>query len=185
MDKRICRVRLLDLPFQVDKPFDYFLPFFDENTKPGALVAVPFGGGNNTKIAVITKLCEVSADIDITKLKPVHRVIYPEFSLREDMLALAQFMHEQTLCSFGEAVKAILPVSSFSKLSDAYYIKKEENAPDSPIINIVKKRPGITENELTKLAEGQMRRSLEMWNKDSLNDKKIRKDFDQYTNRNK
>ena len=51
MDKRICRVRLLDLPFQVDKPFDYFLPFFDENTKPGALVAVPFGGGNNTKIA--------------------------------------------------------------------------------------------------------------------------------------
>lgn len=40
-------------------------------------------------------------------------------------------------------------------------------------------------NELTKLAEGQMRRSLEMWNKDSLNDKKIRKDFDQYTNRNK
>ncbi len=152
MDKRICRVRLLDLPFQVDKPFDYFLPFFDENTKPGALVAVPFGGGNNTKIAVITELCELSADIDITKLKPVHRVIYPEFSLREDMLALAQFMHEQTLCSFGEAVKAILPVSSFSKLSDAYYIKKEENAPDSPIINIVKKRPGITENELTKLA---------------------------------
>lgn len=40
-------------------------------------------------------------------------------------------------------------------------------------------------NELTKLAEGQMRRSLEMWNKDSLNDKKIRKDFDQYTNMNK
>ena len=40
-------------------------------------------------------------------------------------------------------------------------------------------------DELTKLAEGQMRRSLEMWNKDSLNDKKIRKDFDQYTNRNK
>ncbi len=40
---------------------------------------------------------------------------------------------------------------------------------------------GKERDELTKLAEGQMRRSLEMWNKDSLNEKKIHKDFERYT----
>lgn len=40
---------------------------------------------------------------------------------------------------------------------------------------------GEERDELTTLTENQMRRSLEMWNKDALNDKKIRKDIEQYT----
>ncbi len=157
MDKKICRIRLLDLPFQIDKPFDYYIPKADKDIKKGALVAVPFGGGNTTKIGIVTDLID-DAETNI-KLKPLHRVIYPEFTLTDEMLNLAKFMHGQTLCSFGEAVKAILPVNSFSKLEDAYYITEGE-LPDEPVLNLVCKKPGITEKEILKIAGDGARRTL-------------------------
>ncbi len=40
---------------------------------------------------------------------------------------------------------------------------------------------GEEREELTRLTESQMRRSLEMWNKDALNDSKIHKDMLRYT----
>ncbi len=53
------------------------------------------------------------------------------------------------------------------------------------LLQEISKMPqGEERDELAQLTESQMRRSLEMWNKDALNDNKIHKDLLRYTEDN-
>ena len=102
----ICEVYLLDVPYHIDRPFDYSAP---DGASEGSVVKVPFGRANKLRLGVITKLKETTEEENI---KPVHSVHSSRFSLSREMLGLCFFMKEYTLCTFGEAVRAILPPGS-------------------------------------------------------------------------
>ena len=121
MKQLICRVHILDLPFHADRPFDYFVPQTVKEVHIGNFVAVPFGGANRTQVAAVTEIRE-AVDAELSKLKPLHAVIYPDFSLDEDDMALVRFLCSRTLCSYGDAIKAVCPVSSFSQVTENYSV---------------------------------------------------------------
>lgn len=108
-----CEVYLLDLPYHLDRAFDYIAP---EGISRGDIVRVPFGRLNNLRLGVVAavkdSLDAVAGDIQI---KPVHSVVHKQFALTEEMLGLCLFMREHTLCSFGEALRAILPPGAFNE----------------------------------------------------------------------
>ncbi|MBR7116753.1 MAG: primosomal protein N' [Clostridia bacterium] len=109
-----CEVYLLDLPYHLDRPFDYFTESSD--IKVGSIVRVPFGRANRLRFGVVSAIKDAPTmtggeDINI---KPVHSVTHEMFSLSEEMLGLCLFMKEHTLCTFGEAFKAILPPGALS-----------------------------------------------------------------------
>lgn len=146
MNQTVCRVHIIDLPFHADKPFDYFIPD-GVPVRPGNFVAVPFGGGNRTSLALVTALVE---DDGTRKLKPVHSIVYGEYSLDEGTLGLVRFLSDRTLCSYGDAVKAILPVNSFAHLTDAFYPVQGAEEHDSDIFAYIVKKPGVTRPALEK-----------------------------------
>ncbi len=100
-----CEVYILDVPYALDRPFDYAVKD-GEPVVPGNLLKVPFGKGDNQRIAIATRLKETS---DAEHIKPVHTVMKDRFTLSDEMLGLCLFLKERTLCTFGEAVKCILP----------------------------------------------------------------------------
>ena len=98
-----CEIYLLDAPYHIDKAFDYAL------TLPigvGGIVKVPFGRSNNLRLGVITKIKEECDGADLKSVRCAHS---ESFSLSSEQLALCFFLKEYTLCTFGEAVRAILP----------------------------------------------------------------------------
>jgi len=123
MGPTVARVYLLDVPYYVDKPYDYFIP---EEIRPflnvGGFCIVPFGGGNKKQLAIISELVCVS---DIERLKPVLASAYEKLTLTEELKNLCFFIKEQTFCTLGDAVRTVIPAAAFSKLKEYYSIVPE------------------------------------------------------------
>ena len=105
-----CEVYLFDAPYHIDRPFDYSC---GENVRDGSVVKVPFGRANNPRYAVVTKLKDRA---DGEGIKSVLSVFDESLSLNEEMLSLCLFMKEHTLCTFGEAVKCLLPQGALREI---------------------------------------------------------------------
>ncbi len=112
-----CEVYILDVPYHVDRPFDYSC---SDELKPGSIVRVPFGKTDNLRLGVVSCLKEESLG---KKIKPVHSAICADFALTEEMLGLCLFLKEYTLCTFGEAVKTVLPPGALSEKINIKYDK--------------------------------------------------------------
>ena len=113
-----CEVYLLDTPYHIDRPFDYSC---GQGLRPGCIVRVPFGRSGKTRLGVVTKVkesCEIPEGVTV---KGVAGTVSPVFTLTEEMLGLCFFLKEFTLCTFGEAVRTILPPGAFSDILNVRY----------------------------------------------------------------
>ncbi|MBP5618202.1 MAG: primosomal protein N', partial [Clostridia bacterium] len=110
----VVRVAVDQTVFHYDKPFDYLLPAeWEEKGQPGCRVTVPFGRGNRKRQGVILSRDVVS---DLGTLKPIAAVLDEEPVLSAEMLALAEWVHEHTFCTYYDAVKLMLPTGIHMKL---------------------------------------------------------------------
>ena len=107
----VVGVFLVGVPYIADKRYDYL--WQDHLPAPvcGQLVTVPFGRGNHHRTAVVATVSEAE---DCGRLKAVFAAEDVRFALTEEMMALAGFLRRHTLCSFGDAVRAILPPAFLS-----------------------------------------------------------------------
>ena len=103
-----CEVYLFDAPYHIDRPFDYSC---NEDISVGDIVKVPFGKYNNQRFAVVVRIKDTS---DSDGIKAVSSVLDKRYSLNSEMLGLCSFMKGHTLCTFGEAVRTILPPGALS-----------------------------------------------------------------------
>ena len=114
MIRLIYEVYILDVPYHIDRPFDYFS---SESFAVGSIVKVPFGRSDKLRVGVITR-AKASRDVSSdAKIKAVHSLCHAQYALSSEMLGLCLFMKEYTLCTFGEAVKAILPPGALCSYS--------------------------------------------------------------------
>ncbi len=112
-------VYLLDNPYCIDNLFDYFIPLeMRGEIFPGRFVTVPFGRGNRKQMAVVRSLSHCPSYNDV---KPVDSVCLDRPEVSEEMLSLCDFMKEQWLCTFGEAIRCVVPSSALGKMSEFYY----------------------------------------------------------------
>lgn len=124
MSLEYAQVRLLDVPYSLDKPFDYFIPpQLRDTVTRGSYVTVPFGPKNRRCMAVVTKVHGEAGEFDT---KPVDSVCSEDIHVSEEMFALCDFMQEQTLCTFGDAVKAMIPTAAVGKLTVYYSLSDEK-----------------------------------------------------------
>ncbi len=103
-----CEVCLLDAPYHLDRPFDYKC---QGGETVGTLVKVPFGKANKLRHGIVVKLKD---SVCGNNIKPVHSSLDGRLRLTEQMCGLCLFLKEYTLCTFGEAVRAILPPGALS-----------------------------------------------------------------------
>ena len=129
MKEQYVKACILDLPYCIDRPYDYFVPHELRNfVEKGRFVTVPFGNSNKRCMALVT---EVSDSTDYADVKPIISVCPPDVSLNDEMLGLCRFMKDTALCTYGDAVHAMLPSAAMSRF-DEYYSVSEKNLPDNP-----------------------------------------------------
>ena len=118
MTKEYARVYLLDAPFCIDRIYDYYVPTeLRDSISPGCFVSVPFGGGNRPKLAIVFELADTT---EASSVKALRAVVSSDISLDEKMLGLALFIKQQTLCTVGDAIHAMVPAAALSKLVEYY-----------------------------------------------------------------
>ncbi|MBQ9129233.1 MAG: DEAD/DEAH box helicase family protein, partial [Clostridia bacterium] len=152
----IASIWLLDAPYSIDRPFDYFVPAeMRGELCLGCFVAVPFGKGNRPMTGVVF---ELTFSEDVSGLKSIRQIFDTEgLTLNEEMRGLARFMKEQTFCTLGDAVRAILPVGVFKGLG-VYYTavgepEGELNLRAKELYELIKKAPEGRELTLEKVKE--------------------------------
>lgn len=130
--KKVCdiaQVYVLDIPYHADKLYSYFIPpNIEKKAVVGALVRVPFGGANSFRQGIIFSLTDTA---DYKKLKPILSVSNEEPLLDEELMNLCLFLKSHTLCTFGEAVRSVVPAGAFSKIAD--YVKVSETKRPDPM----------------------------------------------------
>ena len=120
---RFAGVCLLDNPYSIDGVYDYVIP--EELTgeiSAGSFVTVPFGTANQRRLALVTEIRDISA---YKEAKSILSVCPEEMFLSEEMLGLCAFMKLRTLCTTGDAVRAMIPASSLSRLVTTYALSEE------------------------------------------------------------
>ena len=104
-----CEVYLTDAPYHIDRPFDYSC---EPSLKRGSLVRVPFG--RSTRVGVVTAVKDTASVKDGVTVKQISSVMSEVFTLSDELLGLCFFLKEYTLCTFGEAVRTVLPPGATS-----------------------------------------------------------------------
>ena len=118
-------LHILKNPFHIDNTYDYFIPPELRNSLcVGDFAAVPFGKSNKREIALVISLKDYPDNAEIS-CKPILSICDKSLSLSEEMLKLCLFMKEQTLCSIGDAVKAIMPSAILTDPHEIIKMSKE------------------------------------------------------------
>ncbi len=111
-------VSLLDNPFSIDGIYDYRIPEeLAQDVCPGSFVTVPFGTANHRRLALVVETRENSA---YPETKAILAVCPEHLSLNREMLGLCDFMKLRTLCTTGDAVRAMIPAAALSRLVITY-----------------------------------------------------------------
>ncbi|MBQ8576504.1 MAG: primosomal protein N' [Clostridia bacterium] len=132
-------VRILDIPYHVDKPYAYYLPpqtndgdGLGGTVGIGSFVMVPFGGGANRRVMGIVTKCMTEEtlphDLDPKRCKPVSKLVSAEFVLSDELMSLCQFIAENTFCTFGDAAKTVIPAGALKRMYEQYEVSHDADA---------------------------------------------------------
>ena len=144
MTQSYVGVYLLDAPFAIDRVYDYAVPgSLCDVVHRGSFVTVPFGNANRKHLALVVE-CKHSSPYP--RVKPVLAVSSDRIALSEELLGLALFMKEQTLCTVGDAVRAIIPSFLLSRMTETYAaapdgagaLRSAESAEDEAILQYLR-----------------------------------------------
>ena len=100
-------VAVSNATFHFDKLYTYaVMPAQQDAVRLGSMVLVPFGRGSRARMGVVLA-CD--AEPESSKLKYLFDVAPASACLTPELLKLVYFLKERTLCTYYEAVKAVIP----------------------------------------------------------------------------
>ena len=92
--------------------------------RPGMRAAVPFGKGNRRRIAMVLSV-SMKKPSELPKtpvLKPVAALLDSEPVLTRELMMLVEWLHENTFCTWYDAVRAVLPGGLQLRLEERYIL---------------------------------------------------------------
>ena len=107
MEKVYAYVRILNASRRFDREYTYYIPpELRERACPGIMCTVPYGNANKLRTGVVTG---VSDECEYPQVKPVAELFEYPVPLNAETLELCRFMCERFFCTFGAAVRTVLP----------------------------------------------------------------------------
>ncbi|MBM7095821.1 primosomal protein N' [Bacillus sp. H-16] len=115
---------------QTNKAFDYLVPApFIPTVKPGMRVIVPFGP---RKVQGFVLAVKGDTDVDTSKLKAVEDLVDVKPALTGELLQLAEWLTNKTLCLQVIALKSMLPAAMRASYNKRISLAEGVNEQDLP-----------------------------------------------------
>lgn len=142
----IARVYLLETSLSFDKLYSYSVPEHLK-VKAGDMVVVPFGPSDRRKSAYVVSVCEDGSAENVGgKVKPVLSVLGYGVASHEEVTALCLFIKERCFCTFGAALRLLLPPGVNTK-SRVFYTANDSQS-DDEIFCFVRANESVSEAEV-------------------------------------
>ncbi|MBO4794502.1 MAG: hypothetical protein J5547_00300, partial [Clostridia bacterium] len=107
MEKVYAFVRILNATQRYDREYTYYIrPELRAKARAGAMCTVPYGNSNKLRTGVITSLAD---ECEYPQVKPLADIFEYPVPLNDETLSLCRFMSERCFCTFGAAVRTVLP----------------------------------------------------------------------------
>ncbi|WP_155590182.1 primosomal protein N' [Lysinibacillus cavernae] len=114
--------------YHVDRPFDYQVPSeWVSVIELGCRVKVPFGPRNVLGFIVGLKK---ETDVPLTKLKSITQILDMEPVLTEELLQMAKWLKNNTICYEIDALQVMLPSALRAKYEKMIKLQKAQNLPE-------------------------------------------------------
>ncbi|MBQ3901460.1 MAG: primosomal protein N' [Clostridia bacterium] len=132
-----ARVYIIEAVFCADRPYDYFIPpEYSDRIEPGMIIEVPFGRGNRKMTAAVYDVFDRTGDDGGKEIKP----IFPPGDsagpvLSREALELCMFLKNYTLCTFGDAVRTVVPAAALSRIEETYSVPEGDPAKEVRNLN--------------------------------------------------
>lgn len=111
--------------FSFDRAFHYAVPpELASVVRPGVRVIVPFGRGNRKRVGFVLRIEQPEAGV---KLKPVLAAADAEPVMNDELLALVEWLHETTFCTYYDSVKTILPSGMNLRIHETYALAEPDS----------------------------------------------------------
>ncbi|WP_404427667.1 primosomal protein N' [Ureibacillus chungkukjangi] len=134
--------------YPVDRPFDYLVPAeMTQIIETGCRVKVPFGPRNVLGFVVAIKN---ETDVPIEKIKPVSQVLDIEPVLTGEMLDLAKWLKNETICYEIDALQVMLPSALRAKYEKIANLQTELELLPEPLQEIFRASQQINLNVFEK-----------------------------------
>lgn len=115
----IAEIAVSGTAYSFDMLFSYRVPA-EMKLQRGCRVLVPFGRGNRRRVGIAMGFTEG----DEKSLKPIAAQIDTEPVLNEELLKLAEFLHERTFCTWYDGIKAMLPPAMTVRADENFRLVK-------------------------------------------------------------
>ena len=126
----IAKIAVSAANFAIDKPYSYAVPE-EMELAPGLRVTVPFGRGNRRCEGVVLSV-ETG---DAAGLKAVEQVLDKEPLVSPYLLRLAAFVRERYLCTFYDALRAMLPAGTWFQSTETVTLTEDRSWEEKTIKN--------------------------------------------------
>lgn len=109
--------------YHVDRPFDYAVPVeWGDLIEEGCRVKVPFGPRN--VLGFVVKLKQ-ETEVPHNKLRAITQILDMEPVLTKEMLSMAKWLKEQTICFEIDALQVMLPSALRAKYEKVVHLNSE------------------------------------------------------------
>ena len=131
MASATAKIHILDSPYAIDRAYSYLVPYaLSDLICPGVFVMVPFGKTNAVSLGIVVESGEEEPG---QPLKEILQVCSLPLSLDPTFLRLCFFLKATTLCTIGDAVRAIVPSAALSRAQEKYdFADSNDILPDTP-----------------------------------------------------
>ncbi|MCR5581590.1 MAG: primosomal protein N' [Pseudobutyrivibrio sp.] len=100
---------------RLDKTFEYIVPSELENqVTEGVQVVIPFGQSNRALTGYVVGLHD-KPGFDVTKLKPIARVVKDSVAIESQLISLAAFLKRNYGSTMNQALKTVIPIKKKEK----------------------------------------------------------------------
>ncbi|MBQ7604006.1 MAG: primosomal protein N', partial [Clostridia bacterium] len=170
MTESIARTRIIDLPYQADRDYDYIIPAELSGTvSAGDILVVPFGRGNRKKYAVVRELV---SEAERAGLKSV--ISGTGVNIPSHMLGLCGYMKDRFFCSFGEAARVMAPTYAIPGIREYYSPAPGiTSGGGDPLLSFIVSKQSVSFQSLKKRFDGAEGR-LAALVKEGLAEKELR-----------
>lgn len=126
----LVKVALRDAVPQYDKIYTYRVPrLLQEQIQPGQRVVVGFGHADRTVEAVVWSLVSPEEEAEqVFRLKEVVDILDPDPVLTADQMQLVTQMRIRYACTYGEAIRCMIPTGVALDLTRYVQLKKDPAA---------------------------------------------------------
>ncbi|AQQ53769.1 primosomal protein N' [Planococcus lenghuensis] len=133
----------------IDRPFDYVVPErFRPLIEPGMRVKVPFGPRKVLGFVTGTKS---ESDMQQSKLKPIHELMDLVPVLNKEMLQLADWMKDETLCFEIDALQVMIPSALRAKYEKRFVLTGELTELAEPLQPYFQRKPFLRAQDAVEL----------------------------------